>query len=108
MMREWKEDVMKRFVATWTAAVLILGMLSCSSAPSEKAAAPGDCCKKTAELKAQMPKCCASGEGDCCKAAKADPSKKAECCKKADEISAQMPECCKKAAAGEAQACCSK
>jgi hypothetical protein len=39
---------------------------------------------------------------------KADPSKKADCCKKAEEITAKLPACCKKAAAGEAQACCTK
>lgn len=94
-------------VARWGVALLILGMAACSSAPAEKAA-PGDCCKKTAELKAQIPKCCAGPDAECCKAAKMDPSKAADCCKKADQISAQLPECCKKAAAGQPQACCAK
>ena len=51
---------------------------------------------------------CATESSDCCKASKADPSKKADCCNKAEEISAKLPACCKKAAAGEAQACCTK
>jgi|SRR5579883_2639971 len=96
-----------RQVARWGVALLILGMAACASAPAETAA-PGECCKKTAELKAQIPKCCAGPDAECCKASKMDPSKASECCKKAEEISAKLPECCKKAAAGQPQACCAK
>jgi hypothetical protein len=98
---------MRHIAMVVTAAVLAAGLWACSSQPSSGGAAPmADCCKKSADLKAQMPKCCASGDGECCKASKADPSKASECCKKADQLSAQMPDCCKKAAAGQPQACC--
>ena len=104
---------MKHFAIGISAAVLLV--LSACSSPSSTSSAPvGDCCKKTADLKAQVPKCCAPSLepgaplSECCKASKADPSKKADCCKKTEEIMAQLPECCKKAAAGEPQACCTK
>ncbi|MBV8880717.1 MAG: hypothetical protein JO332_12170 [Planctomycetaceae bacterium] len=96
-----------RHVSILVGLVLALGLAACSSGPSDGAAA-GDCCKKTAELKAQIPKCCSTADSSCCAASKSDPSKKAECCAKAEAINAKLPECCKKAAAGEAQACCTK
>jgi hypothetical protein len=93
-----------RHLAMLTTALFIFGIAACSS--TEKPTPMADCCKKTADLKAQIPKCCATGDSDCCKASKADPSKTADCCKKAQEISANLPECCKKQAAGQPQACC--
>jgi hypothetical protein len=71
-----------------------------------------ECCKKTADIQAQIPQCCQSAvdpkapEGDCLKASKADPSKTAECCMKVQDLAAGLPECSKKAAAGEPQGCC--
>ena len=91
---------------TWMLSLaLVLGLAACSSsAPAGGDAQMAACCKTTADLKAQVPKCCATpGGGECCKAAT-----KSDCCKKAEEISAKLPECCKKQAAGEAQACCTK
>ncbi|MBI3857191.1 MAG: hypothetical protein HY293_16010 [Planctomycetes bacterium] len=105
-----------RHLALFGAAVL-LSLAACGGGPEEgeaAAAAPKveapkvDCCKGTAELKAQMPTCCARGDMLCCKEAKADPTNKADCCKKADELKAKMPDCCKKHAAGTPQACCQK
>jgi len=82
--------------------VLVLGLAACStSSPSGGDAQMADCCKTTADLKAQMPKCCATAGAECC-------AKKSDCCKKAEELSAKLPACCKKQAAGEAQACCTK
>ena len=113
-----------RHLALFGAAVL-LSLAACGGGPEEgetpaeapKAEAPkaeppkpatpkGDCCKVTAELKAQMPKCCINGAALCCKEAKSDPKNKADCCKKGDALTAKMPDCCKKAAAGTPQACC--
>ncbi|HEX7898889.1 MAG TPA: hypothetical protein VF950_14090 [Planctomycetota bacterium] len=54
-----------------------------------------DCCKKAAEAKAQVPKCCAE-KAACCSA-----TPKADCCKKAEAALAQVPDCCKKG-----DACC--
>jgi hypothetical protein len=87
-------------------AATLLCLAACSSGGSSDSAPMADCCKKTAELKAQMPKCCAAETSECCKTSKADPSKAAECCKKADQLSKAMPDCCKKNAAGTAQDCC--
>ena len=93
-----------RHVPWMLSLVLVLGLAACSSsAPAGGDAQMADCCKTTADLKAQVPKCCAAPGGECCKAAT-----KADCCKKAEEISAKLPACCKKQAAGEAQACCTK
>ena len=97
-----------RHLSIAMSAFLLLGLAACSSAPAGGANEMADCCKTTTDLKAQIPKCCATETSECCKASKADPSKKADCCKKAEEISAKLPACCKKAAAGEAQACCTK
>jgi hypothetical protein len=97
-----------RQLAMMAVAAMALGIAACSSGASGGTAEMADCCKTTSDLKAQIPKCCAGADGECCKASKADPSKKAECCKKTEEITAKLPACCKKAAAGEAQACCSK
>jgi hypothetical protein len=86
-------------------AALMLALAACSDGSSSSTKAEmADCCKKSAELKASMPKCCATpNTSECCKA-----EKKSECCKKAAEISAKMPECCKKAEAGNPPACCKK
>src|SRR4051812_23917809 len=89
-------------------ALFLLGLAACSSSSSGGTSEMADCCKKTAELKAQVPKCCTTEDSACCKASKADPAKKSDCCKKAEEIGSKMPACCKKAAAGEAQACCTQ
>jgi hypothetical protein len=97
-----------RYLSILMSTFLLLGLEACSSAPAGGANEMADCCKTTADLKAQVPKCCASETSECCKASKADPSKKADCCKKAEEITAKLPACCKKAAAGEGQACCTK
>jgi len=79
-----------------------------AAAPAAPAPVPGECCKTTAELKAQMPNCCKRSDMECCKQAKLDPANKADCCKKAEGLTAKMPECCKKHAAGTPQACCDK
>lgn len=98
-----------RQLALATALLFVVGMAACSSSSSSSdTPQTADCCKKTADVKAQIPQCCAKGDGDCCKASKADPSKMSDCCKKAADLSAKMPECCKKQQAGEPQACCSK
>ncbi len=98
-------------------AAVLLSLAACGGGPEEgettaEAAKPEppkvDCCKGMAELKAQMPTCCARGDLLCCKEAKADPANKADCCKKADALTAKMPECCKKHAAGTPQPCCQK
>lgn len=81
--------------------VLVLGLAACSSSSTGGDAQMADCCKTTADLKAQVPKCCATTGSECC-------AKKADCCKKAEEITAKIPACCKKHAAGETQACCTK
>lgn len=113
-----------RHLALFGAAVL-LSLAACGGGPEEgvtpaeapkaeapkaeppKPAAPkGDCCRLTAELKSQMPKCCISGAALCCKEAKSDPKNMADCCKKADGLTAKMPACCKKQAAGTPQDCC--
>jgi len=110
-----------RHLALFGAAVL-LSLAACGGGPEEgeaaaeapKAEAPKpeapkiDCCKLTADLKAQMPKCCVRGDLLCCKEAKADPKNKADCCKKGDALTAKMPDCCKKHAAGTPQPCCQK
>lgn len=98
-----------RHLAMMALVVFVAGIAACSSsAPAGDTAQMAGCCKTTADLKAQMPKCCAGPDAECCKASKADPSKASECCKKAQEISAKLPECCKKQAAGQPQDCCSK
>ena len=87
-------------IKTLVGAFLILGLVACSGAAT--GGKREDCCKKSDELKAQMPKCCASmldasaPASDCCKAAKADPTKMDDCCKKSIELIAQMADCCKK------------
>jgi hypothetical protein len=110
-----------RHLALFGAAVL-LSLAACGGGPEEgepaaeapKAEAPKpeapkiDCCKLTADLKAQMPNCCKRGDLLCCKEAKADPKNKPDCCKKGDDLKAKMPDCCKKHAAGTPQACCDK
>ena len=100
-----------RHLALFGAAVLLSLAAACGGGAEETPGAPapivkGECCDKTAELKATLPNCCKSGNVECCKLAKSDPSNKAECCKKAEAITAKMPECCKKQAAGTPQACC--
>ena len=108
-----------RHLALFGAAVL-LSLAACGGGAEEgepaadapKAEAPkpevpkGDCCKVTAELKTQMPKCCINGAALCCKEATTDPKNMADCCKKGEAVKAKMPECCKKHAAGTPQACC--
>jgi hypothetical protein len=89
-----------RHLALFGAAVLLC-LAACGGGPET-----ADCCKQTAELKPQIPNCCATGKLDCCKQAKTDPANKADCCKKAEAIMAKMPECCKKNAAGTPQDCC--
>jgi hypothetical protein len=79
-----------RHLALFCAAIL-LSLAACSGT-AEKS----ECCKQAAELKAQMPKCCATADAECCK-------KKSDCCKKAEELTAKMPACCKKG-----DSCCSK
>jgi hypothetical protein len=110
-----KEENM-RHLALFGAAIL-LSLAACGGGPEEagtpaeapKPEAPKvDCCKVTAELKAQMPNCCQRGDLICCKDAKTDPKNKADCCKKGDELTSKMPDCCKKHAAGTPQACCQK
>jgi hypothetical protein len=82
---------MMRHLALFCAAVL-LSLSACSGS-----AGKSDCCKKAEEIKAQMPKCCATpSTSECCK-------KKSDCCKKAEELSAKLPDCCKKG-----ESCCSK
>ena len=73
-------------------AAILLSLAACSSNSSGT-----DCCKKAEEIKAQIPKCCATpGTSECCK-------KKSECCKKAEELTAKLPDCCKKG-----DTCCKK
>jgi hypothetical protein len=87
-----------RTIALLCAVALVAGLAACASEPAGGAQEMA-CCKTTAELKAQLPKCCVDN-ADCCKA------KTADCCKKAADLTAKMPECCKKHAAGTPQDCC--
>ena len=85
-----------RHLALFGAAIL-LSLAACSSSPSSGTAAKSDCCKQAEEIKAQLPKCCATpSTSECCK-------KKSDCCKKAEELTAKLPECCKKG-----DTCCKK
>lgn len=85
-------------------AAAVLSLAACSSSGSSDGAQMAECCKKSADLKAEIPKCCATPTtSDCCKAATPG-----DCCKKAKEISAKLPECCKKSEAGNVQPCCKK
>ena len=79
-----------RHLALFGAAIL-LSLAACSGA------AKSDCCKQADEIKAQIPKCCATpSTSECCK-------KKSDCCKKAEELTAKLPDCCKKG-----DGCCKK
>lgn len=112
-----KEENMRPLALIAAAALLTLA--ACGGGPEEEAETPAaeapkpeapkvDCCKGTAELKAQIPNCCKLGELLCCKEAKTDPANMADCCKKAEALKAKMPDCCKKHAAGTPQPCCQK
>lgn len=93
-------------------AIALAGLLSifALSACSSKSSAPAEmaaCCKTSADMKAQMPKCCVDEKtSECCK--KTQMGTPQDCCKKAQEITAKMPDCCKKNAAGTPQDCCKK
>ena len=74
-------------------AAMMLSLAACSGGSAAKT----DCCKQADEIKAQIPKCCATpNTSECCK-------KKSDCCKKAEELSAKLPDCCKKG-----DGCCKK
>ena len=77
-----------------TGMFLAFGLAACSGGASGTSQM-ADCCKKAADAKAMVPKCCAE-KGECCKA-----TPKADCCKKAEAALAQVPDCCKKG-----EACC--
>lgn len=93
-----------RHLALFGAAV-VLALAACSDGSSGSSKAEmADCCKKAAELKTQIPKCCTTPDtSECCKKSKMDASKKSDCCKKADELTAKIPDCCKKG-----DSCCKK
>jgi hypothetical protein len=95
-----------RQLALLAAVVLAVGLSACSSSSGGGTQQMAACCKTTADLKAQIPKCCADESSQCCKDAKM--GKVSDCCKKAGEIKAKLPECCAKNAAGTPQACCTK
>jgi len=97
-----------RSLAFAAALAVAVGLSACAGEPSSSGGAQemAACCKTTADLKAQIPKCCADTSSECCKQAKM--GKPQDCCKKAAEITAKIPECCTKHAAGTPQACCTK
>ena len=109
--------MVKQILSIVAISFVLTGFTACKSGATVKKTAPetvvpGECCKQTEALRAELPNCCAAmltggNLSSCCEASGATGADPKPCCAKATELIGKMGKCCKSAMKGfKPRPCC--